>query len=208
MYTVAIKIEEMQRRRRSASVMHAVIGFFLLAKAADYYRLLQFESFLPPLPAFLIAGVSIAYSFLRKTYDPLARYHHSLRILQLLTFLYLGVAFLKMATTLDSISVFAFALLCLLLYFVEKKIFSPTQMVFTKDGVTVPGGFKNHLVSWADLSEVVVREDFITLFHVQKKYLQYQVMQDLSTLEVAKMNAFCKEQIEALKVLPERREER
>jgi hypothetical protein len=41
----------------------------------------------------------------------------------------------------------------------------------------------------------VVREDFITLFHVERKYLQYQVLQDLSTLEVAKMNAFCKEKL-------------
>jgi hypothetical protein len=43
---------------------------------------------------------------------------------------------------------------------------------------------------------VIIREDFLTLFHVKKKYLQYQVMQDLSTLEVAKINAFCREQIE------------
>jgi len=41
-----------------------------------------------------------------------------------------------------------------------------------------------------------VREDFITIFHIREKYLQYQVMQDLSTLEVAKMNAFCRDKIE------------
>ena len=45
------------------------------------------------------------------------------------------------------------------------------------------------------LVEVLVREDFITLFHAGKKYLQYQVLQDLSTLELAKMNAFCRENV-------------
>jgi hypothetical protein len=60
----------------------------------------------------------------------------------------------------------------------------------------IPGNYKDHLVSWEELTEVIIREDFLTLFHVKKKYLQYQVMQDLSTLEVAKINAFCREQIE------------
>jgi hypothetical protein len=45
----------------------------------------------------------------------------------------------------------------------------------------------------------VVREDFITVFNNNKKYLQYQVMQDLSTLEVAKMNAYCKEKVEGIR---------
>ena len=43
-----------------------------------------------------------------------------------------------------------------------------------------------------------MREDFITLFHIRQKYLQFQVLQDLSTLEIAKMNAFCKEQLEGV----------
>ena len=59
----------------------------------------------------------------------------------------------------------------------------------------IPGNYKDYLVRWEDLSEVVVREDFLTLFHIKKKYLQYQVMQDLSTLEVAKLNAFCRENV-------------
>ena len=54
-------------------------------------------------------------------------------------------------------------------------------------------------MEWQVLEEVTVRHDFITLFHQGKKYLQYQVMQDLSELEVVKMNAFCKEQIEDTK---------
>ena len=67
---------------------------------------------------------------------------------------------------------------------------------FDESGIRIPGNYKDYLVKWDELTEVVVREDFLTFFHIKKKYLQYQVMQDLSTLEVAKLNAFCREQIE------------
>ena len=52
-------------------------------------------------------------------------------------------------------------------------------------------------MEWSSLESVVVRNDYITLFHRGKKYLQYGVLQDLSELELVKMNSFCKEQIEA-----------
>ena len=65
-------------------------------------------------------------------------------------------------------------------------------------GIRIPGYYRDHLVPWQDLEQVTVREDFITLFHIRQKYLQYQVMQDLSLLEIAKLNAFCREQIEGV----------
>ena len=195
MYHVAIKIEEMIRRRKSAKLMHLFIGFFLLTKAIDYYKRLQFENLLPALPAFLVAGVSIAYFFLRKTFDPLHRYHYWLRLLQVLACVYLVAALWRTGTAFDTIGISVLAIVSLILYFTERNIFEETNLSFTNDGVQIPGYLKNHLVPWTDLTEVVVREDFITLFHVERKYLQYQVLQDLSTLEVAKMNAFCKEKL-------------
>jgi hypothetical protein len=80
--------------------------------------------------------------------------------------------------------------------FSERKIFNETTIYFIEEGIKIPGYYTDHLVRWEEISEVVVREDFLTLFHINKKYLQFQVMQDLSTLEVAKMNAFCKDKVE------------
>ena len=80
---------------------------------------------------------------------------------------------------------------------IKNIVFQETLLSFTKEGIRVPGTYKEHLVEWNLLETVTVRHDFITLFHRGKKYLQYQVMQDLSELEVVKMNAFCKEHIEA-----------
>jgi hypothetical protein len=87
----------------------------------------------------------------------------------------------------------------IVLMFSEKRIFQQTTVYFDEPGVKIPGYYRDHLIKWEELSEVVVREDFLTIFHVNQKYLQFQVMQDLSTLEVAKMNAFCREKVEGEK---------
>ena len=98
--------------------------------------------------------------------------------------------------SLDYIGIFIFALLSIMLLFSEKRVFQETLIRIHENGIVIPGIYKDHLVEWMELSNVVVRQDFITLFHKKQKYLQYQVKEDLSTLEVAKLNAFCKERIE------------
>jgi hypothetical protein len=87
--------------------------------------------------------------------------------------------------------------LTLILFFSEKRVFKDTLIKLTEKGVYIPGTYREYLVDWQTLEDVVVRHDFVTLFHRGKKYLQYQVLQDLSELELVKMNAFCKEQIES-----------
>ena len=197
MYSVTVKIDGIESKRRSAGLLHVVVGFFLIAKAADYYRLLNYESFLPTLPFFAVAALSLFYGFFRRRVDIFAKYNLWLRLLQVLASFILAIATLKLGgQTMNYAGLFIFSLLCLLLLFTEKRVFQETTIFFDESGVKIPGTYKTYLINWEDLSEVIVREDFLTLFHVKKKYLQYQVMQDLSTLEVAKLNAFCREQIE------------
>lgn len=199
MYSVTVKIEAIESRRRSAGLLHIVVSFFLIAKGADYYRLLGYQSILPALPVFAVAAISLFYGFFRRRVDVFAKYNFWLRLVQFLTFMVLGLATLKLGRTIDYAGLFIFALLCLLLLFSEKKVFQESTIFFDEAGVTIPGGYKDYLLKWEDLSEVVVREDFLTIFHKKNKYLQYQVMQDLSTLEVAKVNTFCREQIEKVR---------
>ncbi len=196
MYSVTVKIEGIESKRRSAGLLHIVVGFFLIAKSADYYRFLNYENVTYTLPFFAVAALSLFYGFFRRKVDVFAKYNFGLRLLQAISFAILGMAIIHLGRTIDYVGVFIFAFLCILLMFSEKKIFKETTIFFDEAGVTIPGNYKDYLVKWEDLTEVVVREDFLTLFHVKKKYLQYQVMQDLSTLEIAKLNAFCKEQIE------------
>jgi hypothetical protein len=196
MYSVRVIIDGIEKRRRSAGLLHLVVGFYLIINGGIYYRILDYKSFLPVLPVMLAGLASLVYGVFRKRIDTGYRYNYWLRLVQVISFTGLGVMMIGVGRTMDQVSVFIFAFLCILLLFSERRIFQDTTLYLDESGIRIPGYYRDYLVKWEDLSEVVVREDFITIFHRQRKYLQYQVMQDLSILEVAKLNAFCKEQLE------------
>lgn len=196
MYSVTVKIEGIESRRRSAGILHIVVGFFMIFNASNYFRITSYKNPLPIGFILLIASISLFYGFFRRRMDLGAHYNYWLRLVQVIGFTLLGFLVLGTGRPTDYIGVFVFALLCIVLMFSEKKIFQETTIYFNEDGIKIPGYYRDHLVKWEEVSEIIVREDFLTIFNVKKKYLQYQVMQDLSTLEVAKMNAFCKEKVE------------
>lgn len=195
MYSVTVKIDGIESRRRSAGVLHVVVGFFMIFNASNYYRITNYKNILPVAFVLLVASISLFYGFFRRRMDLSAHYNYWLRLVQVIGFAILGFLMVGTGRPTDYIGVFAFALLCIVLMFSERRIFQETTIFFIEDGIKIPGYYKDHLVKWNELSEVVVREDFLTIFNTGEKYLQYQVMQDLSTLEVAKMNAFCKEKV-------------
>jgi hypothetical protein len=203
MYSIAVKIEGIESRRRSAGLLHIVMGFFLILKGFDFYKFLGYHSFLPVFPVLLMASFSLFYGFFRRRLDPSYGYNYWLRLLQVITFLVLGIWMIRIGRPIDYIGLFTFAFLSTILLFSERRIFLETTVYLDEAGVRIPGYYKDHVIPWKDLNEVVIREDFITLFHVKQKYLQYQVMQTLSALELAKMNAYCKEQIENAAVAAE-----
>ena len=197
MYTVAVKIEGMDKRRRSTGLIHVIMGFYLLIKTLDLYKYLEEKAITPILLFAIVAVVSLVYGFFRRRLDITAKHNAGLRLLQTIAFLSFGALMYRVGNTIDYAGLFIWAFLAFVLFFSEKRVFQETVLTFTSEGIKVPGSYKEHLVEWKILESVTVRHDFITLFHQGKKYLQYQVMQDLSELEVVKMNAFCKEQIEA-----------
>ncbi len=198
MFIVAVKIEGMDRRRKTTGLMHIVVGFFLLIKSTDLYSNLIEKSLLKILPFLLVGGLSLLYGFLRSRYDVTAKYNSGLRFLQFMTFFSFGFLMMRLGKSFDYVILFVWAFVTFMLIFSERRIFAETNIVFTEEGIRIPGSYREHLVRWNVLESVVVRHDFITLLHQGKKYLQYQVMQDLSELEVVKMNTFCKEKIEQL----------
>ncbi len=199
MYSVLICIEGWEAKRRSVRLLHILAGFFLLVKGIDYYRFTRYEEVLPVIPVLLVSSFTLFYGFFRKKLDASGIYIGRFRIAESAAFLLLAILLLKTGKAIEYIGVFAFAGLTLLLYFTERKVFAEPLLLIREEGITVPGNCGDQLVRWEELNEVVVREDFITLFHREEKYLQFQVAQDLSTLETAKMNAFSLEQIEARK---------
>ena len=52
--------------------------------------------------------------------------------------------------------------------FSERRIFQQTTIYFSEDGIKIPGYYRDHLLKWNEISEVVVREDFLTLFNTSQ----------------------------------------
>jgi hypothetical protein len=196
MYSVDVKIEGIESRRRSAAVLHIVIGFFMIFNASNYYHFTHYKNLFAVAIILLVASISLFYGFFRRKMDLSAHYNYYLRLVQVISFTILGFLMINTGRSSDYIGVFVFALLSILLMFSERRIFQECTVYFNEDGIKIPGYYRDHVVKWSEVSEVIVREDFVTVFNNNKKYLQYQVMQDLSTLEVAKMNAFCREKVQ------------
>jgi len=196
MYSVAVKIEGIESRRRSAAILHIVIGFFMIFNASNYYRFAHYNNLFAVAIILLVASISLFYGFFRRKMDLSAHYNYYLRLVQVISFTVLGFLMINTGRSSDYIGLFVFALLSIVLTFSERRIFQETTVYFNEEGIKIPGYYKDHLVKWNEISDIIVREDFVTIFNVNKKYLQFQVMQDLSTLEVAKMNAFCREKVQ------------
>ena len=124
------------------------------------------------------------------------KHNAGLRLLQTVTFFSFGFLMLRLGRSMDYIGLFIWGFLTLILFFSEKRVFKDTLLQLTDKGILIPGTYREYLVDWGTLEDVVVRHDFVTLFHRGKKFLQYQVLQDLSELELVKMNAFCREKID------------
>lgn len=196
MYSITVKIEGVESRRRSAGILHVVIGFFMIFNVSNYFRFTNYKNPLPLAFILLVASISLFYGFFRRKMDLSAHYNYWLRLVQVVAFTILGFLMLRPGRPADYVGVFAFAFLCIVLMFSERRIFQPTTVYIVEEGIKVPGYYRDHLMRWHEISEVVVREDFLTIFNANQKYLQFQVVQDLSILEVTKMNAFCREKVE------------
>src|SRR5947199_4473825 len=119
MFSILVKIDGFESRKKSASLLHIVMGIFLIAKAADYYRYLKFDNFLYIIPVLAIASFSMFYGFFRRKIDPYATYNVKLRLLQLLTFFVLGIIMTRVGNAVDYFGLFMFSFVCLLLLFSE-----------------------------------------------------------------------------------------
>lgn len=196
MYSIPVKIEGIEKRKRSIGLLHVVTGFFLIACASRYFRFLQYENFLPVLPIYLIAAISIVYGFLQRRKDPLAKYNHWVRLLQFLCFVGLGISVLPFSRNYSVFILFLWAGIVLALLFSERRIFQETNLQMNKKGILIPGYFTNRFVPWMVIESVVIRPDYITFFRSNQTYLQMETATAMREEEIVRIQSFCKDRIE------------
>jgi len=195
MYSIAVKIDDIEKRRRSNGFLHIVVGFFIILKTAEEVRNNGYPNYVVTLPLLALASAALFYGFFRKKIDITATYNGRMRILESVALVSLAFLFFREGNSVNGWLLLFVAGAAALIYFTERQLFSPVYILLEDKGISVPGAYATHLIPWEALEQVVVREDFLTIFHKKQKYLQYQVRDDLTALEVSKMNAYCGDMI-------------
>lgn len=196
MHRIAIKIDGIERRKKSTGLFHVVAGLFLLANTAEYYKESGFKNFFSVLPIFLVGVASLIYGLFRKKLDPYARFNHWIRVSQFLMFSILAVVMLQGKLEFRNIILLFWAAICIMLLFTERKIFHDAFLLFGKNNITIPGYFSNKVIPWSVIENIVVRQDFVTIYYPNNRYMQYEMLTEVTDTDIKTINLFCQQQIE------------
>ncbi|MEJ7914169.1 MAG: hypothetical protein WKF70_13495, partial [Chitinophagaceae bacterium] len=143
-----------------------------------------------------VAFISLAYGFFRRKLDPPARFNHWVRLLQFLTFSVLCISLVSVTPGIRLAPLALWAIVILFLMFTERKIFHDTDLRVENGGIYVPGYLGSHTIPWNAIENFVLRADYLTIIRTNKKYVQLELMKDLSEDEIKQINVYCQEQIE------------
>lgn len=195
MLNIPVKIEGIERRKRSTGLLHIVAGFFLIANAGTYNQLMNYGHLLMVVPIYLVALISLLYGFMRKRIDPNARFNHWVRLAQFLVFAVLGILMINFGKTITVFSLFLWAAVTILLLFTERKIFHDAALSLNEEGILIPGYFKHHVMPWHLIEELVLRRDYVTILRKDKKYVQLEVLSAMPPQEIEEVNRYSKARI-------------
>ena len=194
MLRLSVRLDDIDRRRRSTGLLHIAAALFLFTKTLGYFRIREFSGLELVIPLFIVVVGSLLYGFFRKRWDPRSQANHWFRLAQVSGFAILAANFLNVGSQFDVIMLFSWAAICGILMFTERKIFHDASMLFKKEGIFIPGYFSSRQIIWKNIREVVIRPDFITIFKMNNRFLQYEVQQaDASTIDA--IDQFCKNHI-------------
>jgi hypothetical protein len=195
MYRVPIKIDGIERRKKSAGLLHVLAGLFLITSTTNYFKLSGYQNFFSVLPLYAIAAASLVYGLLRNKIDPKTTQNHRMRMLQFLSFAVLSILMFKAEMDSHGIMLLIWAGMCLLFLFTEKKVLHTSSLSFEEKAVTVPGYFSNKVLPWEAIENLIVRQDYITIYLAQNKYIQTEVLAELNEKEIRDLNDFCQQHL-------------
>jgi hypothetical protein len=175
MYKIQVKIDGLERRKKSVGLLHLLAGFFILLNASTSHKSLLSVSIFSFLLMMTVAVISLLYGLFRKKWESLARFNFLLRLLQFLTFFVLGIYSVKWGNPLTTFSLFLWAFAALFLVVAERKVFQPSAIELKEDGIHIPGYFTNHVLPWHQIQHFILRPDFVTITRTNTKYVQLEL---------------------------------
>ncbi len=195
MYNIPVKIEGIEKRKRSTGILHVIAGLYLITIAGDFYKHLNYQDFFKVLPVYLVSAISIAYGFLRKRIDNVAHYNPWVRMLQFVTFTILAIVFTNFARGVSYFGLILWSIVTLFLIFTERKVFHDMVMQIKDDGIHIPGYFTRHIIPWSIVMDFILRADYVTISRTNHKYVQLELLDNIDTSELTAINDFSRQKI-------------
>ncbi len=195
MYKIAVKIEGIEKRKRSTGLLHVIAGFFLLSNGSSYFKHLNYTDLIFVLPFFIVGVASLVYGLFRKRIDPGAHYNHWVRTLQFLSFAILAIIFTNFASGVTYFGLILWAIVTMFLMFTERKVFHDTVMQIKDDGIHIPGYFTSDVIPWHIVADFILRPDYVTITRTNLKYVQLELLEKIEADEITAINYFSHEKI-------------
>lgn len=191
-YQIPIFFEPFEKQKKAARLLHLLAGFLLIANA--------WGDFKNPTPNLFFVVVQIAmalfiiaYAFTGKSWSASQRFSNSLmRLAGAAVLFYASLYFFRSNDMLRSLLQLFGALGLVLLYFTERKIFKPCEILIDEKGVHTPANIKDRIIEWKDVDNMVIKNDFVSINTVQNHFIQYETSTVLSELQMDEMNAYCR----------------
>lgn len=192
-YRIPIFFEPFQKQKKAARLLHLLAGFLMIANAwGDFQRS-------TPNLFFVVVQVAaaimiIAYAFAGKRMVINQGWSNGIfRLLGAAVLLYASWHFVRENDTLRAGLQLFGGLGLLLLFYTERKIFLPCEVIIDEKGVHTPNNLKERLIEWKHIENMVIKNDFVSINTAQNQFIQFETAVVLSELQMDEMNAFCRE---------------
>jgi hypothetical protein len=194
-YKLPVKIEGIEKRKRSSGILHMIAGLFVLITGSRSLQLQGDDLMYVQVVSYAVGIASVVYGAMRKRFDPQAKYNQWFRLAQSAAFLLKGFTLINVADTITLVSLFIWAGISLMLFVTERKVFKPTELGISKEGISVPGFYMDHLIPWTLVNDLVVRPDYVTITRENLSYVQLELLADMDRKDINRINDFAREQL-------------
>lgn len=191
-HSILIQFPPFEKQRRAAKLLHLLAGFLLIMNAYAHYKQQSISI------TFLVVQMSAAFlvlafaatgkGFSKET----SANHRFFRLLEAAMFIYASVFFYGLNLVFPSLLQAITGAGILILSFAEKNIFEPTQIRISEIGIELPHNFKKNIIAWSSISNMIIKNDFISIDTKNNQFLQYEISEMLTDEKIDAINAFCR----------------
>jgi hypothetical protein len=192
-YSIPVRLPQVEQQLKAAKLIHLLSAFLLIANAWGAFRSTTH-------PSLLFVVVQIALSILilsmvlggKTIYPNKAKSNRIFRFVEAAGFGYAAYFFYTdMHLSLMSFFQVVIGGGLLYLWLHERKVFSQQEVLVNTNEVVLPAILNQKKISWKEIDNLRIRNDYISINTRQNKFIQFEVAASYSESELDEMNAWC-----------------